>query len=239
MGETAAPAGADAASVVTPPEGGTRDHDGAPSTEGTNATPGSAWRSYSEPGPAPDSAFLERNVREVARGLLGSRLISTVGGRTVEAVIVETEAYLGPDDPASHAATRIGRTPRNEAMFGPAGRAYVYLIYGMHWCMNVVTGPTGEAQAVLLRGAEVLGGEAVALERRSRRPLLAGPGRLCQGLGVTGDLYGHDLVQPPLRLARGWWVPDAAVGVSPRIGVVAARDWPLRFFVEGSPGVSR
>lgn len=179
-------------------------------------------------------------MREVARSLLGARLVSDVEGVRTEAVIVETEAYLGRDDPASHAAARIGRTERNAAMFGPPGRLYVYLIYGMHWCMNVVTGREGDPQAVLLRGAEVLDGEEVVRRRREgRRPLLAGPGRLCQGLGVTGDLYGHDLSEPPLRLERGWRVPEEGVGVSGRVGVVAAQDRPLRFFVRGSPGVSR
>ena len=199
------------------------------------------WRSssYGEPGPTPDAEFLSRDVRRVARDLLGARLISTVEGLRTEAVIVETEAYLGAEDPASHAAERIGRTRRNRAMFGPAGRAYVYLIYGMHWCLNVVTGEDGVAQAVLLRGAEALVGEDVMERRRGRRPLLAGPGRLCQALGVKGDLYGHRLDEPPLRLAAGWKVADDAVEVSGRVGVVAADDWPLRFFVRGSPGVSR
>lgn len=162
-----------------------------------------------------------------------------LGGARVEAVVVETEAYRGPGDPASHAATRSGPTARNAAMFGPPGHAYVYLIYGMHWCLNVVTGPEGEASAVLVRGAEPLSGRDVMAERRQRRrPLLAGPGRLCQGLGVDGGLYGHALDRPPLLLARGWEVHEELVGVSGRIGVVAAAEEPLRFYVRGSPGVT-
>ncbi|MGD2070901.1 MAG: DNA-3-methyladenine glycosylase [Gemmatimonadota bacterium] len=187
----------------------------------------------------PDRSLLGRDVRRVARDLLGTRLVSTVDGERTEAVIVETEAYLGPHDPASHAAARIGRTSRNEAMFGPPGTAYVYLIYGVHWCLNVVTGEEGDPQAVLLRGAEPLVGHDVVSRRRGRPPPLAGPGRLCQGLGVTGELNAHPLDREPLKLEAGWSVPEEAVGVSPRVGVTAARDWPLRFFVRGSSGVSR
>lgn len=154
-------------------------------------------------------------------------------------MIVETEAYAGPADPASHAATAAGITARNRAMFGPAGRAYVYRSYGMHWCMNVVTGQPGDAQAVLLRGVEPLEGETEMMRRRGRRPLGAGPGRLCQALGITGILYGHDLQLPPLRLVHGWRLDDDSVCMSGRIGVSAAADWPYRFYVRGSSGVSR
>lgn len=192
----------------------------------------------------PDGAFpgvlLDCPVEEAARGLLGSVLVSTVGGARVAGVIVETEAYAGPDDPASHAATTKGRTERNRAMFGPSGRAYVYRSYGVHWCMNVVTGPEGEPQAVLVRGIEPLQGEAVMSARRGGvMPLGAGPGRLCAALGITDALYGHDLREAPLTLLAGWTVPEESVGVSRRVGVSAAVDWPLRFFVRGSLGVSR
>lgn len=179
-------------------------------------------------------------VAEAARGLLGSVLESTVGGIPVAGVIVETEAYSGPDDPASHAATAAGPTQRNRAMFGPPGHAYVYRSYGVHWCLNVVTGGEGHPGAVLIRGLDPLEGEdAMATRRRGRRPLTAGPGRLGMALGVTDALYGHDLRRPPLVLRAGWSVPDAIVGVSPRIGVTKAADWPHRFYVRGAPGVSR
>lgn len=184
--------------------------------------------------------FFARPVLEVARDLLGCTLVSTVGGERVSGVIVETEAYGGPDDPASHAATRSGKTARNAVMFGPAGRAYVYRIYGVHWCMNVVTGPEDDAQAVLIRGLEPLEGHDTMLARRHHRtPLCAGPGRVGEALGITGVLYGHDLAQPPLQLLRGRSVPERDVAVSGRIGVRAAADWPYRFYVRGSPGVSR
>ena len=183
--------------------------------------------------------FFNRPARDVARALLGSRLISTIGGRHAYGVIVETEAYDGPTDPASHAATVTGVTKRNAVMFGPAGFSYVYRIYGVHWCMNVVTGPEGEAGAVLLRGLHAMEGLAVMRERRGRAPLTTGPGRLCQALGVTGDLYGHDLRAEPLQLQAGWDVPDDLVRVSTRIGVRAAADWPYRFYVFGASGVSR
>jgi DNA-3-methyladenine glycosylase len=155
-------------------------------------------------------------------------------------VIVETEAYLGAEDPASHAATRQGPTARNRAMFGPPGRAYVYRIYGVHWCLNVVTGPAGRAEAVLLRGLEPVEGVEVMDSRRGgSRDLASGPGRLCQALGVDGALYGHDLTTLPLCILPGWHVPDEEVIVTGRVGVREAADWPLRFQVRSSAGVSR
>jgi DNA-3-methyladenine glycosylase len=125
-------------------------------------------------------------------------------------------------------------------MFGPPGRAYVYRSYGVHWCMNVVTGAEGVAQAVLIRGVEPTEGlEAMAARRDGAAPLAAGPGRLAAALGITDALYGHDLREPPLVLERGWMVSDDAIGVSKRVGVSLAADWPYRFFVRGSVGVSR
>ena len=125
-------------------------------------------------------------------------------------------------------------------MFGPAGHVYVYRSYGVHWCMNVVTGDEGSAQAVLIRGVEPLEGEVVMAERREgRTPLTSGPGRLCSALGITDDLYGHDLRSAPLVLRTGWLVQDASTGVSERVGVSKATDWPYRFYVRGSSGVSR
>jgi DNA-3-methyladenine glycosylase len=199
------------------------------------------WRDGVRPaGAIFPEALLELSVVEAARELLGCVLVSTAGGARTAGVIVETEAYGGPDDPASHASTVRGRTARNRVMFGPAGRAYVYRSYGVHWCMNVVTGAEGVAQAVLIRGIEpVEGEESMAARRCGAEPLAAGPGRLCAALAISDELYGHDLREPPLQLVQGWRVPDELVGVSQRVGVAQAKDWPHRFFVRGSTGVSR
>jgi len=187
-----------------------------------------------------DPGLFTRPVDEVARALLGARLISTVAGVRTAGIIVETEAYGGADDPASHAAARAGRTRRNGIMFGPPCRAYVYRSYGMHWCVNVVTGVEGDPQAVLLRGLEPLEGEEAMSRRRGRRrPLAAGPGRLCEALGIDGSLDGHDLTTPPLRLEPGWAVPPAQVSATGRVGVRVAAELLLRFFVVGSSGVTR
>lgn len=176
----------------------------------------------------------------MARDLLGTCLVSTVNGELCAAVIVETEAYGGPKDPASHAAARSGVTRRNRAMFGPPGRAYVYRSYGVHWCLNVVTGREEEGQAVLLRGMVPIAGHSIMRSRRQgRTPIGAGPGRLAQALGVDDALYGHDLTEAPLQLRPGWAVPDEDVGTSGRVGVRSAADWPHRFYVRGSSGVSR
>ena len=214
--------------------------------EGANATAW-PWRSSSGEEPnAPDPTepapptFYARGAREVARELLGCRLVSTVDGERVAGVVVETEAYVGPDDPASHARKSVGRTERNASMFGPSGRAYVYRSYGIHWCLNVVTGDVGDPVAVLLRALDPMEGSETMARRRGRETdLCSGPGRLSQALGVTGDLDGHDLSRPPLVLQRGWSVDPARIGVSGRIGIRRAVDWPLRFYLRGHPSVSR
>jgi DNA-3-methyladenine glycosylase len=154
--------------------------------------------------------------------------------------VVEVEAYVGPEDPASHAAAHIGKTKRNRTMFGPPGRAYVYKSYGLHWCLNAVTGPEGFPAAVLIRALAPILGESVMARRRSgRRPLSSGPGRLTEALAVTGAMDGHSLDSDPLRLFPGWAISDDRVGVSGRVGVRKAANWPLRFFLLGHPDVSR
>lgn len=186
--------------------------------------------------PLPKEYFLRPAV-EVARDLLGACLVSEIGKVLVGGRVVETEAYGGAEDPASHAAVRAGRTRRNRSMFGPPGRAYVYRIYGMHWCFNVVVGEEGDPGAVLVRGLEPeLGVETMLARRSGRTPLAAGPARLAQALGIAGEVDGHDLSEPPLRLFRG--SPVAGVAVSGRIGVTKAADRPHRFFVPGSAGVT-
>ncbi|MEU2613232.1 DNA-3-methyladenine glycosylase [Micromonospora sp. NPDC007271] len=178
-------------------------------------------------------------VVPAARGLLGCLL--TAGGVTVR--ITEVEAYAGTaGDPASHAYR--GRTPRNAVMFGPSGRAYVYFTYGMHWCVNVVTGADGEASAVLLRAGEVVDGLDAA---RARRPavrrdvdLARGPARLCAALGIDRTVYGADLLgDGPVRLRPAVaLVPAAAIAAGPRVGVTGAHDVPWRFWIAGDPTVS-
>ncbi len=175
----------------------------------------------------------------MAPELLGCVVETRVEGVLTSGVIVEVEAYVGPHDPASHAAERIGRTRRNEAMFGPPGRAYVYLIYGIHWCLNVVTAEEGYPAAVLVRGLEPLQGMEVMRSRRGGADALSrGPGRLGQALGITGALDGHDLSTPPLRLRPGWEVEPRDIARSPRIGIRRATDLELRFFIRDNPHVS-
>jgi len=189
------------------------------------------------------SQFYDRPAEEVARDLLGAVLVSTIGGATTAGRIVEAEAYVGPHDPASHAAERIGRTARNEAMFGPPGIAYVYRIYGVHWCLNVVTGAEGYPAAVLIRAVEPLEGVDAMRRRRgdhcSDRGLTSGPGKLAAAMGITGRENGHPLDRPPLMILEGEAVDPSEIAVGPRIGVTRAADWPLRFYVRNNPWVSR
>jgi DNA-3-methyladenine glycosylase len=187
-------------------------------------------------------AFFDRPAGEVARDLLGAVVESRVDGALCRASIVETEAYTGPDDEASHAHIRFGITPRNRVMYGAPGRAYVYRIYGIHWCFNAVTSADGFPAAVLVRAARPLEGiETMRLRRPGRpdRELLRGPGNLVRALGLDGSLNDHPLDQPPLRLLPGTPVPDAAVRAGPRIGITRAVDLPLRFYLAGDPWVSK
>jgi DNA-3-methyladenine glycosylase len=197
------------------------------------------WSGAPRPGTF-DRRFFDRPANHVARDLLGARLVSTVDGQRATGVIVEVEAYTGPDDPASHAAARIGRTRRNAAMFGPPGTAYVYLSYGVHWCLNVVTGPIGEPCAVLLRAIDPIEGLGVMAARRGReRDLASGPGRAGQAFGITDALDAHDFSSPPLRLVPGWSIPSVSIDVSTRVGLSRAQDRLLRFCVRGNASVSR
>jgi DNA-3-methyladenine glycosylase len=192
-------------------------------------------------GPLPPE-FYGRGAEEVARDLLGALVVSEIGGVRCVGEIVETEAYTGPDDEASHAHIRFGKTARNAAMFGPPGIAYVYRIYGMHWCLNVVTGAEDFPAAVLVRAARPVAGIEAMRERRPGRPdrdLLRGPGNLCRALAITGEHNFHPVQDAPLRLAAGAPVADADVATGPRIGITRAADAPLRFWVRGDPYVSR
>lgn len=186
--------------------------------------------------PAIDRAFFRRDAETVARALLGATL-TVAGPDGVRRVrLVETEAYVGPHDAACHAAR--GRTARTAVMFGAAGHAYVYLIYGLHHLLNVVTGPEGDAQAVLLRAGEPMADDAGWRACR-------GPGLLARHLGLARADNGVDLCAGADRPGgRAWFepgAPPARIGVSPRIGVAYAGEWaaaPLRFFDADSPAVS-
>ena len=183
-------------------------------------------------------AFYERPTVDVARDLLGHVLVSeTPQGRTAGR-IVETEAYLGADDPASHAA-RL-RSGRVEAMWGEPGIAYVYRSYGIHAMLNVVTEPLGATGAVLLRALEPLVGIDLMRMRRgldAERLLCSGPGKLCQALAIGLDLHGADLVTSDgLWIARGECSHD--VSTSGRIGISCGQDHPWRFWITGNPHVS-
>ncbi|MCW2680075.1 MAG: DNA-3-methyladenine glycosylase [Frankiales bacterium] len=177
-------------------------------------------------------------VQQVAPTLLGALLVH----HEVVLRLTEAEAYAGQADPGSHAFR--GRTPRTEIMFGRAGLAYVYFTYGMHWCMNVVTGPDGTASAVLLRAGEVVAGLDAARSRRpgaKDRDLARGPARLTKALGVDGSLGGTDLLDPrsPLRLEPGEPVDPALIRTGPRVGVAGlGAPTPWRYWLEDEPTVS-
>jgi DNA-3-methyladenine glycosylase len=191
-------------------------------------------------------SFFDRSVHEVARDLIGCELAV---GETA-GVIVETEAYEAAD-PACHAY--IGRTARNEVLFGPPGHVYVYLSYGIHSLLNFVTEPEGSASAVLVRALEPTEGIDLMRERRGRKArarasatrlaleqLCSGPGKLTEALGVDLSLNGSDLFEPPFELADrdpAWENPE--ITASPRIGISKAADLPWRYCVSGSRFVSR
>lgn len=186
--------------------------------------------------------FYQRAAAKVAGDLLGKTILSTVDGLVCAGRIVETEAYIGPEDEASHAAARIGRTARNEALFATPGLAYVYRIYGVHWCVNAVSDRADFPSGVLIRAAEPVEGIDVATARRGGRPLrdlMRGPGNLGRALGITGLLNLHDLTLPPLQIFDGPRVPKSRIARGPRVGITRSVDLPLRFWVRDSPFVSR
>jgi DNA-3-methyladenine glycosylase len=184
-------------------------------------------------GPALDAGFLARPVAEVAPDLIGcALLVDGVGG-----IVVEAERYQ-QDDPASHSFR--GPTPRAAIMFGPPGHVYVYRSYGIHWCMNLVCEAAGRGAAVLVRALAPAWGLDAMRERRGGCPdrlLCAGPGRLCQALGVDGGLNGAAI--DGSRVALHGRIGPADVQDGPRIGISKAADLPWRFGLRGSPYLSR
>jgi DNA-3-methyladenine glycosylase len=209
-----------------------------------------------------DRGWFDRPAERVARDLLGCVLVRAAADGLVAAVIVETEAYAGQADPASHAFR--GRTARNAVMFGPAGHAYVYFTYGMHFCVNLVCLGENQASAVLLRAGRVTEGAGLATARRGggnarrtgaaaarpagsavipERELARGPARLCQALGIDRALDGADVCDPgsPLQVCGpppGQAVSAAAISRGPRVGVSRAAEIEWRFWISGEPCVS-
>ena len=171
--------------------------------------------------------LLEGPVEDIAPGLLGLRLRTELPPGPTEVLITEVEAYAGERDPASHAFR--GRTPRNASMFGRRGTLYVYRSYGIHWCMNIVTGGPGDPSAVLLRAGRPLVGADIMARRRGRADhLVDGPGKLTQALGVTGDSDGSSVWEGPVQLLPGR-DQGGKVIASPRVGISKAVAWPWRY----------
>jgi DNA-3-methyladenine glycosylase len=205
----------------------------------TTSAADSARRSAG-PEPLPTS-FYDREADLVARDLLGAILEHRTPQGTATGRIVEVEAYMGPHDPACHAAA--GLTKRTRPLFGPPGSSYVYFIYGNHWCVNAVTREEGYGAAVLIRALEPIDGLALMRRRRRMvrddRDLANGPGKLCSALGIDAAQNGRSLQREPLRILAGSPVDDADVRVSPRVGITKAADDKLRFFVADNAYVSR
>lgn len=186
-------------------------------------------------------SFYARPVLEVAEACIGKILVYRTAEGEAAGRIVETEAYAGPHDLASHSSR--GRTKRTEAMFGPPGHAYVFLLYGASWAMNLVVADEGEPHAVLIRAIEPVRGIELITRRRKMLPtareLTNGPGKLSKALGITGADYGRDLLGDVLFLEEG--EAHASIGRSPRINIDYAGEWakmPWRFYEKGNRYVS-
>ena len=186
--------------------------------------------------------FFDRDVEVVARDLLGRVIVAATSDWSVAVRLTEVEAYAGLDDAASHAYR--GMTPRTEVMFGPPGHLYTYFVYGMHWCANIVTGPDGDASAVLLRAGEVVDGIEAARYRRprvTRDHLLArGPAGLATVLGFNATTNGEDLCRPRggISLYDGMPPQPDMVRTGPRVGVATAAEIERRYWISGDPTVS-
>jgi DNA-3-methyladenine glycosylase len=192
-------------------------------------------------GEALPATFFDRETEIVSRELLGAVLWCRSPEGVAAGRIVETEAYLGEHDPACHAAGP-GLTERTRPLYGAPGTAYVYFIYGVHWCFNAVTREHGQPSAVLVRALEPLEGMPLMRTRRpaakTDRDLTNGPGKLCAALGIGPQQNGVPLQAPPLMITRGISYPDDAIVTAQRIGVTKAADWPLRWYVAESEYVS-
>lgn len=183
-------------------------------------------------------SFLKEAASDVAPRLLGCLLEFEDNGKKYHVRIVETEAY-DQTDVASH--SYHGETERTRVMFGPAGFLYVYFTYGMHYCMNVVVGRPGEGAAVLIRAVEPVGGALEVLRQRRNKPgveITNGPAKLCQALGITKEMNGHNLSARPLRLIRGGLGDDEAIVTTTRIGISGGKELLWRFYIKDNPYVS-
>lgn len=193
------------------------------------------------PSPILKRAFYDRETEIVARELLGTILECRTEQGIASGIIVETEAYIGEEDPACHAA--VGRTRRTEPLYGRPGLSYVYFIYGVHWCFNAVTRPEGLPSAVLVRALQPLDGIGLMKERRGPKinavNLTNGPGKLCAALGINGSLNGLSLQRGPLVIREGESVPPLQIVTTTRIGITRAAEWPLRYYIAGNEYVSR
>ena len=185
--------------------------------------------------------FYARETEQVARDLLGCILECHTDDGVASGRIVETEAYLGEHDLACHAA--VGRTRRTEPLYGPPGTAYVYFIYGVHWCFNAVTREAGLPSAVLVRAIEPVDGLQLMRTRRAAArkdvDLTNGPGKLCAALGIDVRHNARPLNRRPILIREGEPVSPEKVVVTPRIGITQHADWPLRWIIDGNPYVSR
>lgn len=184
-------------------------------------------------------AFFNKSTLETARDLLGCYLVSKSKDGEIIGKIAETEAYL-KDDPAAHSFA--GKTKRNEVMFGPSGRAYVYFTYGMHYCFNVVTEKEGKGEAVLIRALEPIEGLELMKKRRKtadKRNLCSGPAKLTQALGITKEHNGIDLMGGELQLCLGEKINRENIIQTTRIGISKGENLPYRFFIKDNPFVSR
>lgn len=186
-----------------------------------------------------DFSVLRDDAVTVAKRLLGCIIERKIDGQILRARIVETEAY-DQTDAASHSYN--GKTPRTEVMFGPAGHAYIYFTYGMHYCFNIVAGEEGYGAGALIRAVEPLEGEARMVENRHGRTGIEttnGPAKLCQALQIDKRLLGHDLHTSPLQLAIRPVLPTSEIVQTIRIGISRAKDVPWRFYIAGNPYVSK
>lgn len=185
-----------------------------------------------------DFTFLRESAEIVAPRLLGCILERRIDGKTLRVKIVETEAY-DQNDAASHSYR--GRTSRTDVMFGPPGQLYVYFTYGMHYCCNVVVGPSDYGAAVLIRAVEPLAGVGSIEKRRGKTGVDAtnGPAKLCQALAIDKAMNGHDLHTGTLRLIVQGALPSSAITQTTRIGISQAADIPWRFYITDNPFVSK